>query len=177
MCGTPSASRTTSTGAARPLACASPSIVGSDWRIHSHAAASATNTMRTMPFAVFPTHFTPSPLLHASPRARFGTRLRAWSSRGGHLFRGITTHLGEHEHSSLILLAQRIGSGLLVSQHLGSEGLAVVEGAIAQACGVRVVVPRALVARHAVNDLEADRGMLDAYRHELRKVSRRDPEG
>ncbi len=37
---------------------------------------------------------------------------------------------------------------------------------------VRVVVPPARVARNAVDDLEANVGMLDADRHELRQVAR-----
>src|SRR5205814_57158 len=46
----------------------------------------------------------------------------------------------------------------------------------AQAIGVGVVVPRTLVARDAVDDLEFDAGLVDADRDELGDVARADPD-
>src|SRR5437867_6323066 len=43
---------------------------------------------------------------------------------------------------------------------------------VAEPHGVGIVVPAARVARDAVDDLEADAGMIDADRHELRQVAR-----
>src|SRR2546422_770043 len=56
-------------------------------------------------------------------------------------------------------------------------GLGIVLRPVAEPHGVGIVVPAARVARDAVDDLEADAGMIDADRHELRQVARAEPDG
>ena len=65
---------------------------------------------------------------------------------------------------------------LFLRQHLLAHGLRIVLRPVAQARGVGVVVPAALVARDAVDDLELDAGMVDADRDQLRDVARAEPD-
>src|SRR5258708_19064479 len=82
----------------------------------------------------------------------------------------------EHEGSALVFVGARIGAGLLRAHHLGGERLAIILRPVTQAARVRVVVPRSPVVRYAVHDLEADAGMVDADRDELRDVARGNPD-
>src|SRR5262249_41275659 len=83
---------------------------------------------------------------------------------------------GGAEGAALVML----GDGVRRLPSLGREhrvrvGLGIVLRAVAEALGVRVVVPRTLIARHAVNDLVADVGVLEPDANELRVVARADP--
>ena len=60
-------------------------------------------------------------------------------------------------------------------KHLGGLRLGIVLRPIAEAMGVGIVVPRALVAGDAVDDLVADIGMLKANTDQLGQVARADP--
>src|SRR5258706_15074351 len=73
-------------------------------------------------------------------------------------------------------LGDRVGGGLLGGEYLGGVDLAVVLRLVAEAIGVGVVVPRALVPRDAVDDLELDARMVDADGDELRQVARAEPD-
>jgi len=66
-----------------------------------------------------------------------------------------------HEGAALEQLRARIGARLLVLQHFLGPGFAVVLRTIAEPLGIRVVVPAALVAGDAVDDLEVDVGPVD----------------
>src|SRR5437667_4572636 len=86
--------------------------------------------------------------------------------------RGIAALFGEDEGSALVELGARVRAGLLVPEDLFGVGLAVVLRAVAEALGVRVVVPAALVSGDSVHDLEADAREIDRDRHELREIAR-----
>src|SRR5206468_4241026 len=58
----------------------------------------------------------------------------------------------------------------------GGLGFRIVLRPVAEAVRVRIVVPRALVARDAVDDLEADLGVFEPDTHELGVVARADPD-
>src|SRR2546430_12724486 len=77
--------------------------------------------------------------------------------------RRIRDLLDMHEHPALIHLRARIAR-LLPRQHFGGMGLGIVPRPVAEPHGVGIVVPAARVARDAVDDLEADAGMIDADR-------------
>src|SRR5207302_8214241 len=90
--------------------------------------------------------------------------------------RRIRDLLNMHEDPALIHLRARIAR-LLTCQHFGGIDLGIVLRAVAEPRGVGIVVPAARVARDAVDDLEADAGMIDADRYELRQVARAEPDG
>src|SRR6266705_6444446 len=110
----------------------------------------------------------------AFPLLLRSTRLRAL--RFHRRARGIATLFGQDEGPALVELGARVRAGLLVPEDLLRVGLAVVLRAVAEALGVRVVVPAALVAGDSVHDLEADAGAIDRDRHELREIARRKPD-
>src|SRR5690606_26160690 len=58
----------------------------------------------------------------------------------------------------------------------GGVVLGPVLGAVAQAVGIRIVPPAALVVRDAVDDLVVEVGMLEADPEQLRQVARADPD-
>src|SRR5260221_14059466 len=83
---------------------------------------------------------------------------------------------GSAEHAALVGLGDGIAARLLVRQDLGGVDLAVVLRLVAEARGVGVVVPGALVSRGAVDDLELDAGPVDADRDQLPQIARAEPE-
>src|SRR5205085_12001308 len=76
---------------------------------------------------------------------------------------------------ALVHLGDLVGGGLLAREDFGGVFLAVVLRLVAEAKGVGVVVPRALVAGDAVDDLELHLRMVDADGNELRDVARAGP--
>src|SRR5690348_1749214 len=81
------------------------------------------------------------------------------------------------ERAALIALGDRVFWLIgLAGEDLGSVWLTVVLRLVAEPVSIRIVVPRALVAGDAVDDLEMDLGMLEADTHELGVVARADPD-
>src|SRR5258705_13801741 len=83
----------------------------------------------------------------------------------GFLWRGGVRHFfGAAEDAALVGFSDGIAARLLVRQDLGGVDLAVVLRLVAEARGVGVVVPGALVSREAVDDLELDTWSVAAVR-------------
>src|SRR2546421_8758411 len=89
---------------------------------------------------------------------------------------GVRHFFGAAEDTALVRFGDGVAARLLARQDLRGVDLAVVLRAIAEAMGVRVVVPGALVPGDAVDDLELDVRMVDADGDELRQVARAEPE-
>src|SRR4030095_5472395 len=91
--------------------------------------------------------------------------------------RGFGSVLRGGKRAALVALSDRIfrfaGFG---GEDFRGVGFGIVLRPIAQAVRVRIVVPRALVVRDAVDDLEADTRVLKADAGQLRVVARADPD-
>src|SRR5438270_13371665 len=112
--------------------------------------------------------------MHLAVReASFASRFLRRFLRGGR----IGHFLGGAEHAALVSLGDQIIARLFTRQYFLGVNLAVVLRLVAEAIGVRVVVPGALVPRDAVDDLELDLRVLDADGDELRQVARAEPDG
>ena len=88
----------------------------------------------------------------------------------------ILHRLRGHEGAALEGLGALVRHRRLLGEDLGGIVLAAVLGLVAEPLGVAVVVPGRAIVRHAVDDLEAQIGMLDADGHELAEIARGDPD-
>src|SRR5258706_2544698 len=88
----------------------------------------------------------------------------------------IAPQFGRHEGAALVRFDERVGGGGLLSENRLGPALAIVLGLVAETKGIRVVVPRVLVSRDFLDDLETVLRMVNADRHELREVARRNPD-
>src|SRR5689334_5821632 len=123
----------------------------------------------------------PAPRAASRRRSACAYRTRLWERAPSFALaflwrRGIRHFLGRAEDAALVRLCDHIAAWLLAREHLFGVDLAIVLRLVAEAIGVRVVIPGALVLGDAVHDLKPDLGMLDADRNELRDVARADPE-
>jgi len=83
---------------------------------------------------------------------------------------------GRGEGAALIAFGNRVGVGRLGSQHRFGIGLGIVFRLVAEAIRVRIIVPRALIVRDAIDDFVPNIGMFEADAHKLGQIARADPD-
>src|SRR2546423_14498685 len=107
--------------------------------------------------------------MHLAVReASFASRFLRRFFRGGR----IGHFLGGAEHAALVGLGDGVGARLFPRQYFLGVNLAIVLRLVAEAVGVRVVVPGALVSRDAVDELGLYLRVLGGAGGELRPVAR-----
>jgi len=76
----------------------------------------------------------------------------------------------------LIAFGNWVGVRRLGSQQRFGIGLGIVFRLVAEAIRVRIIVPRALIIRDAIDDFIPNIGMFEADTHKLGQIARADPD-